>query len=334
MSKHFRVSGLLPAKLEELSLSPAAVLRHAELPATFFEQEKIYVTTDEMFALWRAIEALSPDPLVGIKIGNEDRIERYDPIAIASLYTRNFTDAMERAARYKQLTCPEKIELAATADTYTVRFVWMLARDTEPSVFTDMCFAWVQAIGRRGTGRALTPLRVDYARPPAHREELETHFGCPVRFNAKHNLIVFRRSDIERPFVTHNADLLAAISPQLEKELVIQNAGANAGELVKLTIKRVLAGRRPDIRDIAREIGQSVRTLQRRLAASGLTYQQVMENARRELAHHYLRHSALELNETAYLLGYEDANSFFRAFHRWEGMPPGRWRKLHRERVA
>ena len=45
---------------------------------------------------------------------------------------------------------------------------------------------------------------------------------------------------------------------------------------------------------------------------------------RYELAHHYLKHSTVELNETAFLLGYEDANSFFRAFHVWEGTSPNR----------
>ena len=57
-----------------------------------------------------------------------------------------------------------------------------------------------------------------------------------------------------------------------------------------------------------------------------------MKEARHELARHYLLHSSLELNETAYLLGYEDANSFFRAFHNWEGTSPGEWRSSHRSR--
>lgn len=50
----------------------------------------------------------------------------------------------------------------------------------------------------------------------------------------------------------------------------------------------------------------------------GITFQRLLDEARRELARHYLLHSSRELNETAYLLGYEDANSFFRAFHNWE----------------
>jgi AraC-like DNA-binding protein len=70
--------------------------------------------------------------------------------------------------------------------------------------------------------------------------------------------------------------------------------------------------------------------LQRRLTDSRATFQELVEEARRELARHYLGQSSLELNETAYLLGYEDANSFFRAFHQWEGTSPGEWRNRHR----
>lgn len=61
-----------------------------------------------------------------------------------------------------------------------------------------------------------------------------------------------------------------------------------------------------------------------------MTFQELVEETRRELAHHYLQHSAVALNEAAFLLGYEDANSFFRAFHSWEGTTPGEWRTQHR----
>ncbi|HEY6904297.1 MAG TPA: helix-turn-helix domain-containing protein [Candidatus Acidoferrales bacterium] len=69
--------------------------------------------------------------------------------------------------------------------------------------------------------------------------------------------------------------------------------------------------------------------MQRRLTEGGATFQQLTEEARRELARHYLLHSSLDLSETAYLLGYEDANSFFRAFHKWEGTSPGQWKSNH-----
>ena len=99
---------------------------------------------------------------------------------------------------------------------------------------------------------------------------------------------------------------------------------------VKQTLKPLLAGQRPTIQEVARGLNLSARTLQRRLAEAGVTFQLVLKEARRELARHYLLQSSLELNETAYLLGYENANSFFRAFHHWEGTSPGQWRDVQR----
>lgn len=88
----FRVSSLLPRRLEELGHSPLLVLREAGLPSGLFNREKILVSTDELFALWRAIAEVSGDPSIGLKLGSEERIERYDPIAISALYTRSFRD--------------------------------------------------------------------------------------------------------------------------------------------------------------------------------------------------------------------------------------------------
>jgi AraC-like DNA-binding protein len=86
--------------------------------------------------------------------------------------------------------------------------------------------------------------------------------------------------------------------------------------------------------DIARELNISSRTLQRRLQDAGYSFQQVLEEARHQLARHYLTNSLLELNEAAYLLGYEDSNSFVRAFRTWEGVPPAHWRGNQRAKVA
>lgn len=326
MSNRFRVSSLLARKLEEHQLLLPAVLRHAGLPMGFFNQEKIFVTTEELFALWRAIAEVSCDPAIGLKLGTEQRIERYGAPAIAALYSQSFRDALQRMARYKQLTCPEEIWISRGAGECTVEFRWLLAREAEPDVLIDLCLSWILAIGRRGTDGSITPLRLELARPPKHREMLETHYGCRVKFDSNRNALIFRPSDLDRPFVTHNADLLEIIAPQLEAELNDQRSRQTVTEQVKTVLKRLLAGHRPSIQDVARQLNLSSRTLQRRLTDSGVSFQQLLEEARRELARHYLSQSSLELNETAYLLGYEDANSFFRAFHHWEGTTPGQWR--------
>jgi AraC-like DNA-binding protein len=103
---------------------------------------------------------------------------------------------------------------------------------------------------------------------------------------------------------------------------------------VRATIQKKLTGRRPKMQDIARELHISPRTLQRRLQDTGCNFQQVMEEARHQLARHFLTHSVLELSEAAYLLGYEDSSSFVRAFRTWEGIPPSRWREAQRAKAA
>jgi AraC-like DNA-binding protein len=329
MLSRFRVATTLARKLEELGVLPADVLRQAGLPTGLFDQEKIFLSTEELFALYRGIGQASRDPAIGLKLGSEPRVERYDPIAMAAVSARSFRDALQRLARYKQLVCPEELHVAERQDECRVQFRWVLAQEAEPPLLVDVCFARVVEIARQGTGAPINPKRLELRAASANRETYAALFGCPIQFDARQNTIVFDKADLDRPFLTHNADLYAMLSPQLEAELKQAVASKAIGEQVKGVLKRMLAGRRPGIEDVARELGLSARTLQRRLAEEGATFQQVMQEARRELARHYLLHSSRELNETAYLLGYEDAHSFFRAFHDWEGSSPGQWRARH-----
>ena len=82
-------------RMEGAGLSPLVLLRQAGLPIGLFDQEKVLLTTEEFFALYNAIAEVSQDPAIGLKLGTEDRIERYDPIASAALCTRSFRDACQ-----------------------------------------------------------------------------------------------------------------------------------------------------------------------------------------------------------------------------------------------
>src|SRR5215831_13454191 len=123
MNNRFRVSSTLPRKLEELGISPDIVLRKAGLPTGLFKLERILVSTEEFFALYRGISEASNDPGFGLKLGTEERLERYDPIKIAAISARSFRDAIERISRYKQLTCPEEIRVVERGNEAAVQIV-------------------------------------------------------------------------------------------------------------------------------------------------------------------------------------------------------------------
>ena len=185
MSNRFRVSSTLPRKLKELGLSPDTVLRRAGLPIGLFKLDRILVSTEQFFALHRGIAEASNDPAIGLKLGTEERVERYDPVKLAALSARSFRDAVERSSRYKQLTCPEEIRLVERGNECAVQFLWLLAHEQEPPLLVDVCFAWIVGLGQRGTGRPIRPKRVEFQRAPTHREMYEAHFRCPVKFKAR-----------------------------------------------------------------------------------------------------------------------------------------------------
>jgi AraC-like DNA-binding protein len=334
MNKHFRVSGNILLKLEELGVRASAVLRRAGLPQRLFDQPRVLLTTEEFFALWRAMGEVSTNPAIGLLLGTENKTEKFQPVGLAALSSENFGSAVRQVARYKQLTCPEEILQKTDGDEWSIQFRWLLADEVEPHVLIECCFAWVLSIARHGTGTRVSPLRLEFVESRPHVNTIERHFGCRVVCGGPRNAIVFRAADAQRPLVTRNAELLAMLAPQFEEELKQENGDGTFRERVRLAIQQKLTGRRPTIEDIADALHISSRTLQRRLQDEQSSFQRALEQARHQLARHYLNNSVLELNEAAYLLGYEDANSFVRAFRTWEGVPPARWREEQRAKAA
>ena len=214
-----------------------------------------------------------------------------------------------------------------------IELVWLHAVEQEPPLLTDAAFASFVELGRRGAQKPVQPKRVELKRPSEPTGVHEDYFKCPVRFRARRNALVLRLADLDLPFVSYNAELLEMLEPQLAKALAGTQAQDSIGAQVKWILKRLLAGNRPDILAVARELGISGRTLQRRISEEGTSFQRLLLEARQELVRQYLLQPSIETNEVAYLLGYEDPNSFYRAFRTWEGTTPAHWRSVQQARA-
>jgi AraC-like DNA-binding protein len=90
--------------------------------------------------------------------------------------------------------------------------------------------------------------------------------------------------------------------------------------------RRRLASGRPEIATVARDLGTSERTLQRRITEHRTTFRALLVKARQELGDQLLLDASLGIDEVACMLGYQDTSSFYRAFNDWKGIPPNRWR--------
>lgn len=325
-----RITRTLPARLAALGLATGDILRLAHLPPGLFEQERIVVSTAQWFALWRALEQLNQDPALGLRLVDETQGGLSDPLSITALSARTFHEALLKMAHYKRLFCSEDILVREQDGVWQVETVWAAAREPTPHLLADSIFAAQLELARRGSGRALCPERIVFQRAPEHRAMYEAFFRCPVEFGGERNLALYSRETLQQPFRTHSPDLLALLEPQLEAQLREQQRPPTLLEQVRRMLLSRLAGRQPTVQDVAGELHMSPRTLQRRLADEGAQFQQVLEGLRRDLARQYLRGSAFDLSEIAYLLGYEEASSFHRAFQHWEGTSPGQWRAAER----
>ncbi len=149
---------------------------------------------------------------------------------------------------------------------------------------------------------------------------------CEIKFNTPEDLLVFEAAVLDEPFRTHNPELLDLMVPGLESALQKQAGGSSWVEQTRERIGRSMRGQRPSVEIVAKDLCVSPRTLQRRLEESGTTYQQLLDEVRQDTARKLLAATDLESGEIAFLLGFEELNSFTRAFHDWEGATPMRWR--------
>jgi len=326
MSTTFKIPDVVALRLTDFGIEPAAVLRTAGLPPGLLTAGKGMVTTEQFFSFWSAIQELSDDPRLGIRMATTTPSGQFPPMAIAAQHSRTFRDALQRLSRYKQLCCAEEMLITEGPEESRVEYRWLFSHAAPPEVLLDGAFAHATETGRRGSGQPLRPLRLELRRGSEHRVMMEEYYGCVIHFRAERDAIVFRTRDLDLPFTTYNEALLEMLSPQLDKQLAERKQSRSPAAQVKWVLKRLLGGTRPDIKAVARELGVSSRTLQRRIIEEGTNFRNLLSETRREMARHYLAQPALELSETAFLLGYEDPNSFFRAFREWEGTTPGEWR--------
>jgi AraC-like DNA-binding protein len=194
-------------------------------------------------------------------------------------------------------------------------------------------FIFVTLIGFCGwiSGRDVRPLAVDFVYPaPKEPARHAAAFRCPIAFDAPSNRILFARSDMSAALPTFNP-MLAELHERFAGDYLRHFDHAQTSYRAREVIIRKLPGGEPRRDEIASELHLSERTLQRRLQEEATSFVQLLDETRRELAEQHLGRLQLSLAQAAYLLGFADQRSFFRACKRWFKVSPGQYRsRLHR----
>lgn len=311
--------------LTDLGLNTGNVLRRAGLPDDLFGREKATLTTDEYFQLWRGLEEESADPVLPLRIGAAISVESFDPPIFAALCSRDLNTALGRIALYKRLICPMKLHVNIDDASTTLELEWLNTTLNPPAslVISELVF-FVQ-LGRIATRTNIHPLKVQSPYVPEPASAYTEYFGVAVQQGPRPT-IAFRPTDATLPFLTANEAMWQFFEPGLQKRLSELDTSATTAERVQAALLELLPGGVASIEPVSYKLGTSARTLQRRLKQEGHSFQALLNKTREELAKHYLRTSNMTGAEISFLLGFEDPNSFFRAFHTWTGETPERMR--------
>ncbi|MEQ8913443.1 MAG: AraC family transcriptional regulator ligand-binding domain-containing protein [Pseudomonadales bacterium] len=171
------------------------------------------------------------------------------------------------------------------------------------------------------------PSAVQYRHQPVGSvAALEAYYRCPVTFGADVDALAFTAEQLDAPNAVGDESIWRFFSTHLEQTLArLDEESAIDGQVV-LKIADTLSDGTPTIGTIASQLGMSARTLQRRLAERGRTFQALVEDARRHLAEQLLSSTRYSLAEVAFLTGFSEQSAFTRAFKRWAGETPRAYR--------
>jgi len=327
MSEFVPVPSVVLGRLRSLGVDVDGILRHAGIAASRFRGTRAKLTVREFFAFWHSLEAVGGSRDLGLRIGTDADPHQLDVASLAAIHSDNLGDALAKFARYKRLVCGEQVSVETSDGEARVRFHWVHVDDALPMMLVDTTFASLVALAAHGIGAPVTPIRVELARRRADEPILRRAFRCPIEFDAPLDQLVLEEALLARPFVTRNADVVAMLVPSLESALTEFATSRSIADDVRSVLGGRMTGERPSVDKVAHAMRMSPRTLQRRLGAVGTSYQALLDDVRRDVSHRLLANTDLDVSEIAFLLGFEELNSFSRAFHGWEGMTPTRWRE-------
>lgn len=316
--------------LADLGISSTNVLRRAGLPDDLFRREKAQLSTDQYFCLWRGIEDESADPTMPIRLASGISTEAFDPPVFAALCSADLNTALGRIARYKRLIYPMALHVDVGKKATTLELEW-LDKSAEPPVYlvaTELVF--FVHLSRIATRTRICPLEVRAPYPPEPGDEYAEYFGVAVHRGTS-PLIFFKPEDAALPFLTANESMWRFFEPGLQMRLSELDESAATADRVWTCLLELLPSGRASLESVSRKLGTSTRTLQRRLKEEGKSFQLLLNEIREELARHYLKSSRFSGVEISFLLGFEDPNSFFRAFHSWTGQTPEQARSVMQE---
>jgi AraC-like DNA-binding protein len=311
---------------------PARIARTVALDPALFTRLDGSIPCSDFARLLDEAARATGDDCFGLHFGERYQPKQIGALAYVVLNSPSIRSGFENAVRYLRV----HNEAAVTSlDVEPARaYLRFALRGVPVEIARQQSeYALVVTLNtiRLMAGSRWAPLEVQFAHPaPRDAAEHLRVFGCPVSFGGRTNALAVEPQFLDRQVPAADEGLYPILRKYLDRVLKEMPHDDRALADVRRAIGESMREGEPKLAAVARRTGASPRTLQRRLGELGVDFKSLVDDTRRRFSLKYLEDRANTPTEIAYLLGYSEVSAFNRAFKRWTGSSPVKYRRPKR----
>ena len=288
-------------------------------------KEEIQFSTEEYYLFLKEIDEVITDEQI-LVISNVDNLNMFIPSFFAALSSKNGLEGIKRLAKYKKLIGPVFLEIKEFEEIVQVQYFFEQREKELPRFAVLNEQLMLINLLNKGIGKRISPVSV--TSPFEYGELLTKEINAMIN-KAKQNEVIFSMKDLKKPFLTANNIMVEYLEPQLKQKLAEMESETfeTFASRVQKKLFQLIPSGCFGLENVAEEFGISTRTVQRNLAVENIKFNQIVKSIQKIMAFNYLESKELSIEEIAYLVGYTETSSFYRAFKGWIGKTVLQYRK-------
>ncbi len=313
--------------LQEQGIRSDKLLQGTAISREEINNEKTRISYRQALILIENALSLSSIQALGLTIGSKQPLSTWGMLGYALSSCKTLLDATRIGLDYHPIAT-NLINSSMKIEDNVIVLQYETSYNTGKLLpfIIEEAFSSHVSLGRDLSHRNITPLAINFSYdPPVYKDAYRSFFQCPMNFNQPNNQLILDRKEMETPLPSYNP-ITERLALKLCNELLREEQQHNS-ILNKVRQQLLKApGNFPSMKAVANELGISDRQLRRQLKLEDTSFQSIFDDVREKIAIEYLKVSSLPLEDIAYLAGFSEVSAFNRAFKRWTGQSPSRYR--------
>lgn len=310
--------------LHVLGLSRFACFEQINLTETQLNQKRL-IDIDRYQSLYAYAQQKLQITNLGFIYGQHIHADRWGVLGQIIFTSATIEEALANQRRYQSIAGSLGTP-SYTLENNLVTLKWQPALQQTQQLAEELITSWIE-FARRLTSQSTKPINVYFSHQClTNQADYQEYFDCPVKFGHSFTGILINAEILKMPCSGFNPELNKSLTRYADT-LLSQHSVHNPIEVITDFIATQLPHNNPNLKRVANYLAVSERTLQRRLNEINTSFSELVDHVKKEIAINYLTDSSLPLTDIAELLGFSELSAFNRAFKRWQGNSPAKFRK-------